>query len=67
MALDDKLKGLKDQAVGKVKEEYGDATDNKSKELEGKAQKKKGELTEKVADGKAKAHDKIDEWQDKNR
>ena len=31
MALDDKLKGLKDQVVGKVKEEYGDATNDKSK------------------------------------
>ena len=67
MALDDKLKGLKDQVVGKVKEEYGDATDNKSKELEGKAQKAKGDLTQNIEEGKDKAHDKIDDWQDKNR
>ncbi|MGP6140117.1 MULTISPECIES: CsbD family protein [unclassified Jeotgalibaca] len=67
MALDDKLKGLKDQAVGKVKEEYGDATDDKSKELEGKLQKNKGKMTEKVEEGKDRAHDKVDDWQDKNR
>ena len=67
MALDDKLKGLKDQVVGKVKEENGDATNDKSKELEGKAQKAKGQITQKVEEGKDKAHDKIDDWQDKNR
>ena len=67
MALDDKLKGLKDQVVGKVKEEYGDTTNDKSKELEGKAQKAKSQITQKVEEGKDKAHDKIDDWQDKNR
>ncbi|WP_082220056.1 CsbD family protein [Jeotgalibaca dankookensis] len=48
MGLDDKIKNKKDQVVGKVKEEYGDATDNKSKELEGKAQKIKGKVSEKL-------------------
>ena len=60
MGLDDKIKDKKDQVVGKVKEEYGDATDNKSKELEGKAQKIKGKVSEKLDKGEDDFHQKVE-------
>lgn len=60
MGLDDKIKDKKDQVVGKVKEEYGDATDNKSKELEGKAQKVKGKVSEKLDKGEDDFHKKVE-------
>ena len=56
-SLDDKLKGNWDQLKGKVKQQWGDLTDDdltyaegKSDELLGKIQEKTGEAKEKVAE-----------------
>lgn len=38
MGLGDKIKNAADEAVGKVKEEWGDLTDNEKLEAEGKAE-----------------------------
>jgi uncharacterized protein YjbJ (UPF0337 family) len=38
MGLGDKIKNAADEAAGKVKEEWGDLTDNEKLEAEGKAQ-----------------------------
>lgn len=57
---EDKLKGMKDKVVGKVKEEYGDLTDNTSKEVEGKLQQGKGEVRERVGDAKKDVHHRVD-------
>lgn len=45
--MGDKLKGMKDKVVGKIKEEYGDLVDDPEKELEGKLQQARGEAVEK--------------------
>jgi uncharacterized protein YjbJ (UPF0337 family) len=37
MGFDDKISNTAEEAKGKVKEEFGDATDNESLEAEGKA------------------------------
>ena len=37
MGFDDKISNKAEEAKGKVKEEFGDATDNESLEAEGKA------------------------------
>lgn len=43
-----KHSGLKDKVVGKMKEVEGKITNDKLREAEGKAQKKKGEVTDHV-------------------
>jgi len=48
----DKTKGKVDQAVGKVKEKVGQATDNPDMEEEGTAEKLKGKVQDKVGDVK---------------
>ena len=71
--MGDKLKGMKDKVVSKIKEEYGDLVDDPEKELEGKLQQARGEAVEKAGEIKEdisdkvddladKANDKIDEW-----
>ena len=47
---EEKLKGLKDEAVGKVKETEGKLTDDKVRETQGKAQGLLGKACEKAAD-----------------
>ena len=56
-SLDDKLKGNWDQLKGKVKQQWGDLTDDdltyaegKSDELLGKIQEKTGEAKEKISE-----------------
>ena len=44
---EEKLKGLKDEAVGKVKETEGKLTDDKVRETQGKAQGLLGKAREK--------------------
>ncbi len=50
--IKDEVKGSYNKGVGKVKEEVGDATDNRSLEMEGKGQHLKGEVQDKMGDVK---------------
>ena len=50
--MGDKLKGMKDKVVGKIKEEYGDLVDDPEKELEGKLQQARGEAIQKKVKSK---------------
>ncbi|HEX6076523.1 MAG TPA: CsbD family protein [Micromonosporaceae bacterium] len=53
MATDDKARNKKDEVLGKAKERYGDATDDKNLQAEGRLQRIKGGLKqagEKVKD-----------------
>lgn len=52
--------GLKDKVVGKMKEVEGKVTGDKLRETEGKAQKKKGEVTDRVNKVKENVREKID-------
>lgn len=47
---EEKLKGLKDEVVGKVKETEGTLTDDKVRKTQGKAQGLLGKAREKAAD-----------------
>ena len=49
---EEKLKGLKDEAVGKVKETEGKLTDDKVRKTQGKAQGLLGKARKKAADSK---------------
>lgn len=44
MGLDDKIKHKAEEAAGKVKEEFGDMTDNERLEAEGKLDQGKAKL-----------------------
>ena len=44
MGLDDKLENSAEKAKGKAKEEYGDATDNRDLQAEGKADQSAADL-----------------------
>lgn len=57
--LTDETKGVYNKGVGKIKEEVGDATDNRNLEMEGRGQHAKGEVQDKVADVKKKLGDDI--------
>ena len=46
------IKGAANKVVGKIKEETGDALDDKSLELKGKAQQVKGDVQNAVGDAK---------------
>ncbi|WP_413536831.1 CsbD family protein [Carnobacterium divergens] len=46
----DKAKGLKDKVVGEAKETHGKVTNDVKKEAEGKAQKAKGAVEDKLGD-----------------
>ncbi|MFS0827980.1 CsbD family protein [Pseudomonas phoenicis] len=48
----DKIKGATNEAVGKVKQAVGDATDNDKLKAKGTAQEVKGEAQKKVGDVK---------------
>ena len=50
---EEKLKGLKDEAVGKVKETEGKLTDDKVRKTQGKAQGLLGKARKKAADLKS--------------
>ena len=49
---DEKISGNLDQAKGKVKEEWGKATDDKSTQAEGLLDQAKGKVKESVGDVK---------------
>jgi uncharacterized protein YjbJ (UPF0337 family) len=44
MGVDDKMRNTKDDMVGKAKEAQGKATDDESREAEGKADQSKADL-----------------------
>ena len=48
----DKIEGGLKEGAGKVKEEWGDATDDKSTELEGKREQAEGDLQQKWGETK---------------
>jgi uncharacterized protein YjbJ (UPF0337 family) len=54
---DDQAQGQWDQAKGKVKEEVGKATGDRSTEESGKLDQLKGNVEEKVGDAKESMHD----------
>ncbi|MFT4470095.1 CsbD family protein [Arthrobacter sulfonylureivorans] len=53
MGIGDKFDAAKDKVTGKVNEAVGDATDDRSREMKGKAQQVEGEAKDKLADAKA--------------
>ncbi|WP_422658745.1 CsbD family protein [Paenibacillus sp. EC2-1] len=52
--LGDKIKGGVSKAKGEVKDQVGNATNNKSMQAEGKVDKAKGEVQQKVGEVKDK-------------
>ncbi|MGQ5708576.1 CsbD family protein [Lactobacillus sp. PSON] len=52
--------GLKDKVIGKMKEVEGKVTGDKLREAEGKTQKKKGEVIDRVNKIKKDAEETID-------
>lgn len=61
MSIEKDLKAMKDQVVGKAKENIGKAVDNPDLELEGKLQKAKGDLNKEANKVIKDARDKKDE------
>jgi uncharacterized protein YjbJ (UPF0337 family) len=49
---EERIEGKWDQAKGKVKEEFGDMTDDKSTEMEGKWDQAKGKVEEGLGEAK---------------
>jgi uncharacterized protein YjbJ (UPF0337 family) len=60
MGMGDKFEAAKDKVKGKVNEVVGDATDDHSREMKGKAQQVEGAAKDKVADAKAHLHEDAD-------
>lgn len=56
----DQVKGVAEQAKGKVKEATGDLTNNKSLEREGEADQAKGKVQKNYGDAKENVKDGID-------
>jgi uncharacterized protein YjbJ (UPF0337 family) len=59
---DDILKGKWNQLKGKVKEEWGDLTDDDMKEIEGKKDVLAGKLQERYGLAKDDAEKKMNDW-----
>ena len=53
----DKLKGGVNKAKGEVKDQVGNATDNKSLQAEGKFDKAKGAVQDKIGEAKDRHND----------
>lgn len=60
------MSGTIDNAKGKIKEEVGDLTDNKSLEREGKGDQFVGNVKDKVDDLRDWAKDKVDDVKNRN-
>ena len=58
------MEGTVKEGAGKVKEEWGDATDNPSTELEGKREQAEGNLQQKWGETKDAARDLTDDDDD---
>ena len=63
----DKIKGVANQAGGKVKEGFGKAIGNEEMEVEGRGQQVKGKVQQKVGEAKSTVKDAADEVADKAR
>ncbi|GBR68250.1 CsbD family protein [Gluconobacter kanchanaburiensis] len=59
-SIEDKIKGVANQVVGKVKEEVGHATNDKELEAEGVAQNIKGKAQKTIGDAKDAVKSGID-------
>ncbi|HEY7773773.1 MAG TPA: CsbD family protein [Marinagarivorans sp.] len=59
-STNDKIKGKTNEAVGKGKQGYGEATNNSSKKAEGKAQETKGKGQNLKGDAKEKTKKAVD-------
>ena len=57
----DRIEGPVKEAGGKIKEEYGDATDDTSTEAEGKADQVEGKLQNEWGEAKDEARDVVDD------
>lgn len=57
----DRIEGGIKEGAGKVKEEWGDLTDDKSTEMEGKREKAEGDLQEDWGEAKDKVRDAADD------
>ncbi|HEX5038915.1 MAG TPA: CsbD family protein [Candidatus Limnocylindria bacterium] len=57
----DRIEGPVKEAGGKVKEEWGDATDDASTEAEGKAEQVEGKLQNEWGETKDEARDIVDD------
>jgi uncharacterized protein YjbJ (UPF0337 family) len=58
------VKNTKDQVVGRVKEKFGDVTNNEELELKGKIQSVTADAKKNAAELKAKAEKKINDFLD---
>jgi uncharacterized protein YjbJ (UPF0337 family) len=56
----DRIEGTIKEGAGKVKEEYGDTTDNPSTEVEGKREQAEGDLQQKWGETKDAVRDVTD-------
>ena len=56
----DRIKGPLKEGAGKAKEEWGDLTDDKSTEAEGKADQVEGDVQNKWGEAKDGARDTVD-------
>lgn len=61
----DKIKGVANQAGGKIKEEVGEAVGNKKMQGEGMAQQVKGKAQQKIGEAKSSIKDAADDIADK--
>jgi uncharacterized protein YjbJ (UPF0337 family) len=62
----DRIEGGVKEGVGKVKEEWGDATDNPSTEIEGKQEQAEGEIQQGWGEAKDTVRDAVDEAEDED-
>lgn len=60
----DRIEGKTKQGMGKVKEEWGDLTDNERTEAEGQAEQVEGNVQENWGEAKDTARDTMDEDDD---
>jgi uncharacterized protein YjbJ (UPF0337 family) len=60
----DRIEGTIKEGAGKVKEEWGDATDDTSTELEGKREQAEGEVQQRWGEAKDAARDVVDDADD---
>jgi len=66
MGTNDTLDNAAESAKGKVKEAYGDATDNEQLEAEGKMDQAKADVKDKVEDAKDAVAGKVNDWTDRD-
>lgn len=65
MALDDVLKGSWKQLKGRVKEEWGDLTDDEVTEIEGNSEALIGKIQAKYGRTRMEAENEVADWLDR--